>query len=131
MTEATDLRDEWNENVTEWGNTVTLYNPTLTYNNEKDITAYTLDGGTSTAMIVIEPEGVIYSSEVEGIDSKKKLKFLIKTTESVDKESIIKVGSNYFRFDEGSIKQVKQDDTVIAVIAFATNMLPQEAAKIA
>ena len=70
MTTATELATEWDVVVSEFGNTITLYNPTLTYNDESDVSAYTLGSGTSTTAIILEdPSGTDWASEVEGIDN--------------------------------------------------------------
>jgi hypothetical protein len=132
MTQATDIATEWNAVVTDWGDTITLYNPTLTYNDENDIDAYTLDAGTSTtAIVLLDADGITYNSNIEGIGDSLSLRVLFSTTESVDEETMIKVGSDYFRVAQGSLRKPKFDDTVIAQRAILRKMMGPEVAKIA
>ena len=131
MTIATDIRTDWNGLITDIGNTITLYNPTITYNDEADVTAYTLGTGTSTTAIVLEERGESYPSEIEGIDNRQTIRVLFLTTDAVDNETIIKWGTNYFTVAGGSYKAIKIQDTTIAHKAMMVKMLPQEAAKIA
>lgn len=133
MSDATDVRDEWNDTVDGWGDAVTIYDPTITYNDENDVNAYTLDAGTSATIIMLkDPDGITYSSEVEGIDDRLSLRSLIKTTDTVDEETIIKdADGNYYQIAQGSLRIVTVDDTVVTKRAILREMLPQEAAKIA
>ena len=132
MTKATDAATEWNSSVSELGNTATLYNPTITYNAERDVAAYTLDAGTSiTVLLILDSDGITYNSEVEGIGDSLSLRALFSTTESVDEESIIKYGSDYFQVAQGSLRKPKLSDTVISNKAILRKMLAEEVAKIA
>lgn len=132
MTLATELITEWNAVITSLGNTVTIYNPTRTYNTEKDVSAYTLGTGTSATMITLQdPDGTTYSTEVEGVDDRLSLRALIKTTDTVDNETIIKKGTVYYEVVGGSYREIEVIDTVVAKRAILRKMLPQEAAKIA
>jgi hypothetical protein len=132
MTTATDLATQWDSVVDEFGNTATLYNPTVTYNDEGDVSAYTLDAGTSVTIICIEGAvGDAYESQVEGVDNRKTFRVLAKTTESLDNESILSISSDKYEVVGGSIRKITFDDTVISQRLIIRKMLLQEAAKIA
>jgi len=132
MTTASEMATEWNDVIDAQGNSVTLYDPTITYNDEGDVNAYTLNAGSTIKAIIIQSgAGTAYASEVEGIDDRKTLGLLVKTTDTVDNESILSIDSSYYTVTQGSLRQIKEQDTVIAQRLSVKKMLPQEAAKIA
>jgi len=132
MTLATRLKATWDSQVSGKGNTITIYDPTIAYNDEKDVSSYTLDAGTSITAIVLEDaDGTTWSSEVEGIDNRLTVRILLDNDQAVDNESIFKIGDDYYTVAQGSLRETEIDDTVVAKRVMAVKMLPQEVAKIA
>jgi len=78
-----------------YGNSVILYNPTISYNEEGD-DVYILGSGTSTKMLVFPLDEETVSWKFEGLDVLKTYRVYLSHNETVTKKTIFSYGDEYY-----------------------------------
>ena len=93
---SSDAINQFEMIKTEHGTTVTLYDPTITYNDEGDETI-TLGTGSDVSCVIftISPEEMQWS--VEGIDLTQTYRCYFSNDTNIDKETIVKYNGIYYK----------------------------------
>ena len=78
-----------------YGNSVILYNPTISYNEEGD-DVYILGSGTSTKMLVFPLDEETVSWKFEGLDVLKTYRVYLSHNETISKNTIFSYGDDYY-----------------------------------
>jgi len=78
-----------------YGNTVTVYNPTKTYNDEGDPT-YNLGSGVEAKILVFPVDEEIMAWQPEGINISTSFRCYIPYDVNIQRDSVIKYGSDYY-----------------------------------
>jgi hypothetical protein len=102
MSISTRIRRDISNIINKHGNTIIIYDPTISFNVEGD-PVYILDAGVSTlsAVFTLDPEEMKY--KVEGIDLNNSYMCYIEYDQTIDKDTIYYQGAYYKVFSFAKI----------------------------
>ena len=107
--------------IQKYGNTVTIYNPTISRNDEGDV-VYILGTGTSTKMLVFPLDEETLMWKYEGLDTLKSFRCYLSHEESLTKESILYYRNEYYTIYSFAPIYVSDSLCFYDVVITATDM---------